>query len=458
MSTEESLAPDRPAGSGPAAAPPAATPAPTTTPPPAAPQGSLRSAPFLRLWGGTAASNLADGVLLAAAPLLAAALTRDPTLVAGTLVAQKLPWFLFSLLSGVVVDRVPHRVLLFLANGLRALALLGLCVGLWAGVESLALLYLTLFLLGTAETVVDTAALAILPTVLAKDRLEDGNGRIYSTQAVLNELVGPPLGSALFALAAVASFVAGGAGFALAALLFLGLPRAADATPRITEPFSGRQLLTEIGEGLRWFLGDRMIRTAAVMAAVANIFSSATLGVLVLYAQDELGVGAAGYGWLLTGEAVGGVLGGVVAGTMVRRLGAGVVVFVSNALPAVGYATLFLADGYAVAWVALAVSAFAVVLGNVVVITLRQTGVPASLVGRVTSSYRLVALGAVPLGALLGGVMASAYGVRSPFLAGAVCLLVLAVAVAPVMTTRNLVAAGTCRERSLDDTDRDGTS
>lgn len=410
----------------------------------------LSSGPFLRLWGGTASSNLADGILLAAAPLLAAAMTRDPGLVAGTVVANKLPWFLFSLLSGVVVDRFSHRTLLFIANGLRAAALLGLAVALQFGVSSIAVLYAALFILGTAETVVDTAALAILPKVLKKERLEDGNGRIYSTQAVLNELVGPPVGSALFALATVLAFFAGSAAFALAGLLFLLLPKEADASERVHTAFSLRIMLREIGEGMRWFLGDRMIRAAAVMAGVANLVSSATLGILVLYAQDELGVGTAGYGWLLTGEAIGGTLAGIVAGTLVRRLGTGFVIFLSNALPAVGYATLYLASSYYVAWVALSISAFAVVLGNVVVITLRQTAVPEHLVGRVTSSYRLFALGAVPLGGLLGGILASSYGVRSPFLAGAVSLLVLAVAVAPIMTTRAIEEASKGRARAAE--------
>jgi MFS family permease len=250
----------------------------------------------------------------------------------------------------------------------------------------------------------------------------------------------------------VLAFFAGSAGFALAALLFLLLPRRADDSERVQTAFTTRGMFREIKEGMQWFLADRLVRAAAVMAAVANLFSSATLGILVLYAQDELGVGTARYGWLLTGEAIGGTLGGIIAGRMVRKLGGGPVIFISNALPAVGYAILYFASSYYVAWAALSISAFAVVLGNIVVITLRQTAVPEELVGRVTSSYRLVALGAVPLGGLLGGWLASQFGVRTPFLAGAFTLLLLAIAVAPIMTTRALKEASSGRQDAADAT------
>lgn len=84
---------------------------------------------FARLWGASAVSNLADGVNLAAAPLLVATLTRDPVLIAGLIVAQRLPWLLFSLLTGALADRVDRRSAVRLANILRAVTLGALAVG-----------------------------------------------------------------------------------------------------------------------------------------------------------------------------------------------------------------------------------------------------------------------------------------------------------------------------------------
>jgi MFS family permease len=407
------------------------------------PAGTLRSRPFVALWGGTAASNLADGVLAAAAPLLAAALTRDPVVVSGVFVAQKLPWFLLTLVSGVLVDRVSHRLLLVTANALRCASLAALAVSLATQTARLPLLFVVMFLLGTAETVIDTAALAVLPRLVDRSALEDANGRIYSTQSILNELVGPPLGSALVAVSAVAAFASGSAFFAGAALLLLLLPRT--VTPPVEDEEASRSLSGAILAGLRYFWSDRLLRAAAVMAGVSNLFSSAMAAVLVLYARDRLQLSAAAYGLFLSAEALGGILAGLAAGRMVRRLGPGPVVFASNLLPAAAYALLALTTSPWIAGIGLALQAAASTLGNVVLITLRQTAVPAALVGRVTSAYRLVALGAVPLGGLLGGLLVSGLGIVAPFVVGAVALAALALVMAPIMTTRALTAASAPR-------------
>ena len=388
---------------------------------------------FRRLWGGTAASNLADGVIIAAAPLLAAAMTRDPLLVSGLVVAQQVPWFVFTLFAGVIVDRVDRRVLLVWANGARAISLGLLTLTLATGSSHLLVLYAVMFALGMAETIVDNAALAVLPRLLDRDRLEWANGRIFATQSVLDELVGPPLGGALFAISATLAFCTGSVAFALAAALLALLPRT--LRPDTT---GVPDLWGSIGEGVRWFWANRLIRTVAVMAGVVNLFSAATLGVLVLLATGELGLGSGGYGLLLTGGAIGGITAGLIADTLVRRLGSGVVIFLSNLLPAVGYLVLALSSSAPLAGTALAVSSFAATVGNVVVITLRQAAIPDHLLGRVTSAYRLIALGALPLGGLLGGLLASIFGLRAPFYLGAACLAVMAVVLAPVLTTKAL--------------------
>lgn len=391
---------------------------------------------FRRLWAGTAAGNLADGLMVAAAPLAAVALTRDPLLVSGIVVAQRLPWFVFTLFAGVVVDRADRRMLLVAANAARAAALMGLAGALALGANSLLLLYGVMFVLGTAETVVDNAALAVLPRLVPRDRLERANGRIFATQSVLNELAGPPLGGWAFAVSATVAFAAGSAAFAAAAASFALLPGKLGArTDGGDGTGASAGVLTAIGVGLRWFWANRLIRTVAVMAGVVNLFGAAALAVLVLLATEELGLGPGGYGLLLTGGAVGGSVAGLVADRVVRWIGPGAVIFWSNLLPAVGYLVLALADRPWVAGVAFVLSSFAATLANVVVITLRQAAVPDHLLGRVTSAYRLIALGALPLGGLVGGVTATAFGIRAPFYVGAVALTVLAIALAPVVTT-----------------------
>ena len=389
---------------------------------------------FRRLWGGTAASNLADGVIIAAAPLLAASLTRDPLLVSGIVVAQQLPWVVFTLFAGFIVDRADRRKLLVGANVMRALALGLLVVCLVTSTENIALLYLVLFGLGLAETIIDNAALAVLPGILDRELLERANGRIFATQSVLNELVGPPLGGALFAVSAVLTFASGSVAFAVAAAVLALLPRSKGKPHPPSTALPG--MWGSIAEGLQWFWANKLIRTVAIMAGVVNLFGAATLGVLVLVATSDFGLDAGGYGLLLTGGAVGGIIAGLVADRLIQRFGSGVVIVMSNLLPAIGYLVLALTYSAVIAGLALALVSFAGTVGNVVVVTLRQASVPDHLLGRVASAYRLVALGALPLGGILGGLIATAFGLRAPFYLGAGCLAVLAVVLAPILTTK----------------------
>ena len=128
-----------------------------------------------------------------AGPLLAASLTRDPRLVAGLAVAQRLPWLLFSLVSGALVDRLDRRRLMVRVDAARCAAVGLLGVAVLADAVSLPLLYVVFFALGTAETLFDSAAISILPAVVAREQLPRANGRLLSAQMVANELVAPPL-------------------------------------------------------------------------------------------------------------------------------------------------------------------------------------------------------------------------------------------------------------------------
>jgi MFS family permease len=154
---------------------------------------------------------------------------------------------------------------------------------------------------------------------------------------------------------------------------------------------------------------------------------------LVLFATESLGVGSAGYGLLLAAGAVGSVLGGVVNPVVVRRAGARASVVVALAVSALSYLAVGLVTDAAVLAVLLAVNGFAITLWNIVTVTLRQEVVPAALLGRVNSVYRMLGWGLMPLGAVAGGLVAHRLGLRAPMpIAGAVRVLALAAA-APVL-------------------------
>lgn len=180
---------------------------------------------FRRLWTSVAASNLGDGLVRALAPLLAASITRDPVLVAGIMVAQYLPWLLFTLISGVVVDRFDRRRLLVMGNAVRTVALGLLAVALFVGHLPLLLLYLVVFTVGVAETIVDNASASVVPSIVRRDRLDWANGRVVATRTISDDLAGPAVAGALFTLSASLAVATGSVAYLAAAAVALLIAR-----------------------------------------------------------------------------------------------------------------------------------------------------------------------------------------------------------------------------------------
>lgn len=378
---------------------------------------------FWRMWSASTLSNLADGVLLTALPLLAVRLTRSPTLVAGVTVAFGLPWLLFALQAGALADRLDRRRTMALANAARVLVMVALAAAVITGVASLPVLYGAALLVGVAQTLVDTAAQSILPTMVPPESLSRANGRLYAAELTANQFVGPPVGGLLAGIGIAWAFATSAAGYGLAVAGLLAI--SGTCRPERTVVTSIR---ADIAEGVRYLWRHRLLRTLAVMVGVDNLCFSATFAVLVLYAVGDgsaLGLDEAGFGVLLTTTAIGSLVGSLTADRVERWLGKAMLLRVSVA----GGAVLAIVPALtANVWIVAAgfvVGGYAIVLWNVVTVSLRQTIVPNHLLGRVNASYRLLAWGTIPLGGALGGVVAEAFGLRAVFLGGGVLILCL---------------------------------
>lgn len=164
------------------------------------------SRPFVALWTASTASNLADGFFKLALPLYAATRAQSPSQVAGVMTALTLPWLLFSLPIGSLVDRLDRRLLMTGAHLLRALVLAGVVVFMLNTQVTLLPLYIVAFTLGIAEVVADTAVSAVLPSVVELEELEAANARLVGSVTVGNEFVGPALGGVLFTVSIAAPF------------------------------------------------------------------------------------------------------------------------------------------------------------------------------------------------------------------------------------------------------------
>ncbi len=381
--------------------------------------------PFRWLWASAVASNAGDGITRTLLPLLVVAHHPDPAAVAGLTAVNMLPWLLFALPAGVLVDRTDRRLIVLGSNLVRAAALLGAALVL-ADDRPLALLYALAFVLGIAETLADTAAPAMLPRLVDERHLERANGRLSAAQIVLNETVGPPVAGLLLGLTAAVALATGGVLYAVAALLLLGLaPLARTArTARKTEPGEPPGgVLRDIRTGLRFVLGHRTLRLTLAASALYGVVFSATFSMLVLLSDRTLGLDGAGYGLLLAAGSLGAVIGSRLAPRAADRLPTLRLARWSLVASGAAYAALGLISHPVLAALALAVNGVFMMGWNIPVMSLRQRLTPEDLQGRVMSVSRLCAWGGMPVGATVGGLLAEALSVPAVFL---VCGSVLA--------------------------------
>ncbi len=370
--------------------------------------------PFWTVWTAATSSNIGDGIVLAALPLLAASLTREPVAVAATTIAIRLPWLLFGLFAGVVVDRT-DRLRLMIATDLgRAVAFAGIALVVATDNMTLLILYAAVFGVGVLETLFDTAAMSLTPSLVEPDQLEQANARINGAQIAANEFVGPPVGAALFAIAAAVPFGVNAVTFGLSVAVLLTV--GGRFRPRRTKR---RSVVGDIRDGFGFLWREPVIRAFAVGAGVINLGFTAGVSVLVLHAQDNLSLDEVGFGLLLASAAVGGVSGAQLAPRVIHRLGRRASVLAAVGAAAAGIAIMGAANSLWIAGFGFALFGFAGEIWNIVSVTYRQAATPDAMLGRVMSGFRVIAYGAFPVGAALGGFIASAVSLRASFFAGA---------------------------------------
>jgi MFS family permease len=380
---------------------------------------------FWRLLTASSLSNLADGVLAVALPLVAIRLTRSPVAIAGLSVVATLPWLVFSLVAGALVDRIDRRRVMVAANLARGVVALGLTAAVVLDGADLVLLYVVAFVLGMIETMADTAAQTILPRVVTPTQLTRANSRLFAVELGANQFVGPPLGGLLVALGAAVALGSPAALWLAAGLLLLRLP----APPREARAV-GSTLRGEIAEGLRFLAGHRVLRRFAVMVGGFNFAASATSAVFVLYAVGEgstLRLSEPAFGVLLTTAAIGSLLGSLAAERLERGLGRVRLLVLTVPGSSVLIISPALTSDARLVGLAFLVGGFSIVVWNVVTVSLRQRITPDRLLGRLNSAYRLLAWGTRPLGALAGGLIAELAGLRTVFLTMGIGTLLLVV-------------------------------
>ena len=367
---------------------------------------------FRWLWAQSTITNLGDGMLLAAGPLLVTTMTREPFAVAMAVFLQQLPWVLFGMPAGAIIDRVDRRRLTILVNALRSIVLLALAATVATGTANLAVVLGSVFLIGTAETFSDNASGALLATHVPKVHLGLANSRLSGTSILGNSLAGPPMGALLFGIGMALPFGVDAACALAGAALVSRIAVVARPDPSTIEK---RHIRHEIADGIRWLWHHPPIRVLFLTILFFNITFGASMAVYVLFAQERLGLDDLGFGILITAGAVGGLIGSAAYPRLERRFALATLMRFGLVLETVTHLVLAITTSAIVAGAMMTLFGIHAVVWGTTSTTVRQRAVPAALLGRVTSVYMLGAIGGSALGVVIGGLIAQRYGITAPF-------------------------------------------
>jgi MFS family permease len=389
---------------------------------------------FWTLWAASTTSALGSGLTTVATPLLVASRSSSPVVVSSAFAVAWLPWLLFALPGGVLVDRVDRRRLLVTIDVVRVVAMGALAAVVATGragtTTLLVALFAALFLINAGEVVFRSAAQAVVPSLVAPGQLEHANGWLIGGTTLMQEMLAGPLGGFLFVLAVSSPFAADAATYVASALLLGALARgrrpavpAGEPPGARTGPGARRSVLAEAAEGFSWLLRQRLLRTMAVLIGLLNVTLTAATSVLVLLARDRLQLGSVGYGLLFTCMAAGGVLGSLVGHRLIRWVSA--TWTIRGGLLVEAGTHLVLAASTSAAVVGAALFTFGVhgSLWGIVSSSLRQRLTPPEVLGRVGSTTLFLAAGGNCVGALLGGAVAGRFGLTAPYWVGFVVAL-----------------------------------
>lgn len=424
---------------------------------------------YRKLFTAQMCTQLADGLLSVAVVWLASSLTRDATLIALVALMTRLPWLLFTLPAGVIADRYDRRLLVAWMDVARFAVIAAFAVVVaWNqdGLPSpeqlasgaapapanaallLGLLYLAALLVGSAEVVRDNSAQTLMPSIVHKRQLEKANGRMWGAETVLNQLVGPPLAGALLALALALPFFINAGLLGAAAVLAFALAGTFRPNGQTT---SGKiAWRAEISEGFRWLWEHRLLRSLAILLGAMNLLFTMTFVILVLFAQEVLGLFEGWqYGVLTTGIAVGAVLGSFLAHRISTRLSPGTALFTAIIGLSVAQGLIGVMSSALIVWGLGITAGFLIVLWNVITVSLRQRIIPDHLLGRVNSVYRFFGWGMMSIAPLLGGlivefaepVFGREWALRMPFLISGVTGVLLLFYALPRINTAQIRAA-----------------
>ena len=395
---------------------------------------------FRRLWIGETVSQFGTMVSQIALPLVAILIVHASTFEVGLLTSfETVAFLLVGLPAGAWVDRMRFRRVLILNDVLRAGALGSIPLAQLLGVLSIGQLYVVALVTGVSTVFFDVAYQSYLPALVDRTALVEGNAKLQASESV-SQIAGPSVGGLLIqALTAPYAVLVD----ALSFLWSAAWVTAIKARPAKPQRKPDRNLGREIGEGVRFVMGNRLLRSIAMCTSSANLFSGVGGAVIYVLFVRQLHLSAGVIGLLTSVSAVGGLLGSLAAPRIAARLGQGPTIWMSIAVSIpLEFVAPFMHRDWTLGLYALAMVVYwsAVVVYNITQVSFRQGLCPPELLGRMNATMRFLVWGTMPLGGLLGGILGATLGVRGALLVAAIggCLSVLPVFFSPLRHLRTL--------------------
>ena len=406
-------------------------------------------------------SNLADGIAGFAYPWLFSLLTRDPLLISIVSVLVNLPRLIFVLYAGVIADKFNRqKILIFTRLGQVFLTSI-FVVLIYLNLDNIpkevqfnepqfeskfliiSAAYLLAFMFGLLEVTRDNAAQAFLPQIVSKDNLPKANGRLFGIEIVTNNFLGTPVGGFLIGLSLITPFIFDTLLMLVSVFFITGIKGKFERPEDINKDQNTSEM---IKEGVEWLKNNTLLKRLAIYTGIANFFGSMQFPIMILFAQELIGLNAIQYSFLAYGAAIGGLVGSQVANKINAKLEESKTLLISVALFGIGMFAPYVTTNPFIVAGSFGLSSFGSVLWNVQAVSIRQALIPDNLLGRVNSVYRLLALGLNPIGAIFGGAIVKIldnsfsreFALRFPFLLGGIFMLILFLS-APRLLSQKLI-------------------
>jgi MFS family permease len=387
---------------------------------------------FNKIWSAAMFSKFADGMAMAAIPLLATTLTRDSVLIAIQSNMMLLPWLLFAIPLGALLDRINRRLSMIIVQATRVGIGIALASLIMSGQMNLWALMILTFIFGISEVVYDTATQSAIPSLLKGHQLERGNSRLQIADTVMQSFVGLPLGALIFVSAAYSPFLGLAACYVAAMILVGTIPSQSMQPVRLPDAPKRAALKVEIKEGLLYLWNDKVLFKLVMTTGAVGFCYALGQATLVLFLLDHLNVTQAQYGLVMIPLAVGALLGAFASPMLSKRFGRAEALAVC--LPISAFSLLIAGLAPNITWylVASFFHGFFIAQWNILLMSTYHSMIPNEIFGRIHGTRRTIVWGLMPLGGLLGGFIAK-IDITLPLIVGGLLGTIIASSAYPFM-------------------------